>query len=390
MKDTQVCAVALWSATVPVSEKTAWIFLRITLSDGTEGWGEASAFGNELAVEGVIAALAAQIARDRPPVVAPVLALLSGRQSNPARDVVRTAVEAALFDALARRADLPLAVFLGGQARSEVRAYANLNRGILDRSPAGFARAASLVVAEEGYEAVKVAPFDAYLWDGDADPAALERGIARIAAVRDAVGPSVRLLVDCHGRFSPAAATTMIQEVAALHPFWIEEPLDSARSGADAQRSLRTVAHRLGIMIAGGEEIETMEDAQRLLVVGAHDVILPDLRQTGVRRGMAILELAVANGVMASLHNPAGPVLDALSRHVALAASSILILERQVRESPLYSAIGGSVALTAGCVGPGEGAGLGMAPDTSVLAAASGRAAAQVTFKGLAGAGPDA
>jgi galactonate dehydratase len=143
-------------------------------------------------------------------------------------------------------------------------------------------------------------------------------------------------------------------------------------------------------MIAGGEEIETLEEAQQLLALGAHDVILPDLRQTGVRRGMAILELAVANGVMASLHNPAGPVLDALSRHVALAVSSILIVERQVRESPLYSAIGGSVPLTEGYVGPGEGAGLGMVPDASAIVAASGRAASGMTFKGIAGAGPDA
>jgi galactonate dehydratase len=390
MSDARLQAVSLWSATVPVSEKTAWIFLRVSLSDGAEGWGEASFFGNELAVESVLSALSAQIARDRPPVIGEVLSLLSGRHANPARDVVRSAMEAALHDALARRAGVPLAVLLGGQARAEVNAYANLNRGILDRSPAGFARAASLVVAEEGYRAVKIAPFDGFLWDGDADPAALERGIARIAAVRDAVGPSVRLLVDCHGRFSPVAAKAMMQEVAALRPYWIEEPVDARRIDAEAQRSLRATAHRLETMIAGGEEIETLDDAQRLLASGAHDVILPDLRQTGIRRGMSILELAVANGVMASLHNPAGPVLDALSRHVALALSSILIVERQVRESPLYTAIGGHVPLAEGRVGAGEGAGFGMVPDASVIAAASGRAATGTTFRGIAGAGPDA
>lgn len=381
---------ALDSWIVPVSAKTAWIFLRLRLSDGSEGWGEASFFGYETAMQDLLARLARDIADRRPQVVGPTLDLLTGRNRNVVRDVLRNGIEVALHDALARRAGVPMATLLGGPNRASIRVYANINRGIADRSPAGFARAAMGVVAEEGYGAIKIAPFDGYVWDGAADRRGFEVGLARIVAVREAVGAGVDLLVDCHARFSPSGAIDLIRECAALNLFWIEEPVDPARISAADQRRIRASAQDHGTMIAGGEELETLEQTSHLLDRGAYDVILPDLRLSGLRRGMAMLELAVSRGVMASLHNPAGPVLDAASRHVALALGSCLLLERQVRESPLYTAIGGVVEPIDGAVGAGDGPGLGMLPDLAVIEAAAREAQSQISFVGMAGAGPDA
>ena len=88
-----------------------------------------------------------------------------------------------------------------------------------------------------------------------------------------------------------------------------------------------------------------MEGARDFLARGACDAILPDIRWTGIRTGMAMLELAAASGVGVSLHNPVGPVLDGISIQVAAALAGFLILERQVRESPLFDAVrGGSQA----------------------------------------------
>ena len=74
---------------------------------------------------------------------------------------------------------------------------------------------------------------------------------------------------------------------------------------------------------------------------GAYDAILPDLRWTGLRTGLSILELAAASGIEVSLHNPVGPILDLVSVQVAAALPSFLILERQVRESPLFEELRG-------------------------------------------------
>ena len=391
MADTSLRLVELSSRTVHVSVKTAWVFVRVALSDGTQGFGEASDFANTAAVEADLALLGSAVAEARPRPVGPVLDLLGGRTLTGARRAARSGVEAALFDALGRRAGVPMAALLGGPYRDEVPAYANINRGIADRSPEGFGARAREVVAEEGYAALKIAPFDGYLWDRSPEPALLEAGLARVAAVRDAVGPDVRILIDCHERFSPAMAAMVIRELAALDPFWIEDPVDVTRTGAREQRALRALAHRHGTRVAGGEGIATLDDARRLLGDGAYDVILPDLRTTGIRSGLSILELAVASGVEASLHNPAGPVHDAVSRHAAAAAPSFLILERQVRESPLYGALsGGGQAVSEGRVGLGTGSGLGLEFDWEAAGVVgAGPGGSRLGFSGVPGAGGD-
>ena len=387
--DTHLRLVQISRKTVHVSGKTAWIFVRAVLSDGTEGFGEASDFANTASVEADLDLLAAAVAETRPRPVGPALDLLGGRHVTVARRAARSGVEAALLDAMARRAGVPLAALLGGPYRDQVPAYANINRGIADRAPEGFAARAREVVAEEGYAALKIAPFDGYLWDRTPENALLEAGLERIAAVRDAVGPGVRILIDCHGRFSPATAAFVIHEVAPLDPFWIEDPVDPVRTGGREQRALRALAHRHGIRVAGGEGIETLGDARRILADGAYDVILPDLRTTGVRTGLAILDLAVASGVEASLHNPAGPLLDAVSRHAAAAAPSFLILERQVRESPLYDTLcGGGRQVSQGLVDLGTGPGLGLSVDWEAAGEPSATATERrLSFSGVPGAG---
>jgi galactonate dehydratase len=59
----------------------------------------------------------------------------------------------------------------------------------------------------EGFRAVKLAPFEPLVWEdglSDSNRAARVEGLARIAAVRDAVGAGVEVMVDAHWRFSPA------------------------------------------------------------------------------------------------------------------------------------------------------------------------------------------
>ena len=373
-----------------VSAKTTWAFLRLTLSNGAEGFGEVTDFGNEAALAAEAIALAARIATDRPAVMAGTLGLLAGRQVGQARDGLRSGLEQAMLDAMARSADMPLAVLLGGAWRDRVPAYANINRGIADRSPDGFAARAAAVVATEGYRAIKIAPFDGYRWNADPDPARLAAGLARVAAVRAAVGPAMRIMVDCHARFDAATARAVIDALAPHAPFWIEDPVDSRRTPPEDQRALRAAAHHHGIRIAGGEAITDHASAQDAFRIGGCDVILPDLRQTGIRRGMQILEVAVSQGIAASLHNPVGPVLDAVSRHVAAALPGFLILERQVRETPLFAAIAGADDMpdAEGMVGLGTGAGIGLVPDLSACTPTPPIAAGH--FVGMAGAGPDA
>ncbi len=362
--------VAIKGYCLPVSDKTVWIMLEAVLADGTSGFGEATAFGAEAAISGEIDRLAASIAANPIAPIGPALSRLSSAPVSQARRQVLIALEQALFDAVARHAGLPLSVLLGGPFSDRVPVYANINRGIADRSPDGFAAAAKAVCAQ-GYSSLKIAPFDGLHWNqGDiSDRKALfANGAARVHSVREAVGPGVDILVDCHFRFDPALARYALDALADASPYWIEDPVDCLVHDGEIQRSLRASAHRLGMRIAGGEHVRTLADARALFGIGGYDVILPDLRLTGLRRGMTILEVAASHGVAASLHNPVGPVLDAVSVQVALAVPNFLILERQVNETPLFDALrGGPAPLAGGALVAPDGQGLGFLIDRTEL-----------------------
>ncbi len=357
--------------TVPVSDKTVWILLELKFEGGPSGWGEATLSGAEEAVLAEIRHANTLLAGKT--LAGPAEALSALRTANAAqpRMIVMRAVEQALLDALARQSGLSLAALLGGPERRAIPVYANINRGIADRSPAGFAARAREVVTQEHYRAVKIAPFDGLNWsrcDHASGTRLLTAGIARIAAVKEAIGRDTALLVDCHSRLSPVMARTVLREAGDDGLYWLEEPLDEQAFDSHTARALRSFANDRGIRIAGGEQLASMESARDFLAHGACDAILPDIRWTGIRTGMAMLELAAASGVGVSLHNPVGPVLDGISIQVAAALPSLLILERQVRESPLFDAVrGGPQALVDGAITIDGAPGFGPEPDRAVL-----------------------
>ena len=124
---------------------------------------------------------------------------------------------------------------LGGEPQPSVPLYANINRGLFGtpRTPADFARAAERAV-REGFRAVKCAPFDE-MRPGD-DVGRARPGIRRVAAVRDAIGADVTLLVDCHSRFDVESAVVVAEELAGLGCGWFEEPVQPTKDPSGMAR----------------------------------------------------------------------------------------------------------------------------------------------------------
>lgn len=378
---------------VPVSAKTTWVLLELTLANGLAGWGEVTDFGNETAILAEVAAIDAALVAAPPASLGEALGLVAGRQVSPAGRIVRNGLEQAFLDAQAQQAGLSMATMLGGNFRGAVPVYANINRGVAaTRRSADFAEQARLALAD-GYRAIKIAPFDGVHWrttDGIAER--VERGVERVLAVREAIGTGIDLMVDCHSRLDPLLTTRVLDAVAPAAPYWLEDVLDPV-FGAAEQVALRRHAHRHGTRIAGGEEIGALPELLGFLELGGTDVVLPDLRLTGIRHGMAMCEVAAARGQLISLHNPVGPVLDAVSLQVAAAMPDFLVLERPVRESPLWQGLRGGAPLVADgqSVLP-QRPGLGIAIDAATLGtlAAAPTPPRPASFRGLPGAGPDA
>ena len=102
-----------------------------------------------------------------------------------------SSLDMALLDLEGQAQGQPIHALLGGAVRQHVPLYANINRRTVDRTPASFAASAVVAIAA-GYTSFKLAPFDeinqARCAEGDIGPA-LQHGLDRIWATREAIGP---------------------------------------------------------------------------------------------------------------------------------------------------------------------------------------------------------
>jgi len=151
-----------------------------------------------------------------------------------------------------------------------------------------------------------------------------------VAAMRDAVGADVDIMVDCHARPSPRMGHLF---AAALEPFglyWLEEPCWPERAGdiAAIQRSVKTP-------IATGERLVGVQGFRELLELGACSVLQPDITHCGgLTEARRIAALAEAYRVALAPHNPQGPVSTAASIELGLATPSYMICEAVTADVP--------------------------------------------------------
>ena len=359
-------------AAVTATSHTAWVFavlgdgegntttVELTFSDRSEQVVDALAGmvealrGTDVADEAQIEALVG-LTRHRLRADAVLAAAVSGLRSAVAQ------LEAA-------RSGMRLHRFLGAEANAAVELYANINRGLraTDRTPDSFERAAARAT-REGFGTFKCAPFD------EVSPAMApdrmlrqaELGLERVRAVRRAIGPEARLLVDCHSRFSAQVAPAVARELAALDVGWFEEPVQPTSAADD----LAAIARDVPMPVAGGESGYGVEFFDGLLDQRAVAVVMPDVKYCGgVAEAARAGRSAIGRGGGVSLHSPSGPISLLASGHATAAVDGALPLEHAVHEvdwradliEPAERIEGGRLLLP-------SAAGLGAALNTEVV-----------------------
>jgi mandelate racemase len=194
-------------------------------------------------------------------------------------------LDMAAWDALAKAADMPLAVFLGGSL-GPVPAY-NSN-GLWLTDVAALADEAAELVAEGGFRGLKLR----------LGREALADDLAAIDAVRAAVGDDIRLMVDFNQGLSFGDALHRCHALDDCGLYWLEEPIayDNLAGFARLARELRTP-------IQLGENFYGPRALSQALAMGCSDYVMPDLMRiggvTGWLRGAAI---AGAAGIDMSTH----------------------------------------------------------------------------------------
>lgn len=229
-----------------------------------------------------------------------------------------SAIDIAVWDARACEAGVPLYRLLGAE-RNRIEVYGS-GRATNTMTIEELIEGARQYLAE-GCRAIK-------LRVGTRPPA---EDLARVRAVREAVGDDVRIMVDCNERLDLPTALWLGERLGELGVYWLEEPLPSYYVEQYAELS-----RRLPIAIAAGEHLQTRYAFAEYLRQRAASVLMPDAPIVGgITEWLRVAAVAEAFGVPVSPH-----FLPELHIHCALAVPNCREVEHfplldQVLENPL-------------------------------------------------------
>lgn len=206
------------------------------------------------------------------------------------------AIDIALYDLKARRANLPLAKLLGSH-RDSVRTY-NTSGGFLS-SPIDEVVENASKSLENGIGGIKIKV-------GLPDRA---EDLERVRRVREHIGPDVPMMVDANQQWDRATAMRLGRKLEEYNLVWIEEPLDAYDFEGHAE-----LARALDTPIATGEMLASVGDHKQLIGARGCDTLQPDApRVGGITNFLRILALADEAGLDIAPH-------FAMEIHVHLAA----------------------------------------------------------------------
>ncbi len=278
------------------------MLVRVTDTDGVTGWGEApqvwqvtgeSLAGAEACVAGPLAAAVTRARRRRP------RRLLPRRRAAVAANAgAKAAVDVALHDLAARRRGVSLPVLLGA-ATHRLATDVTLAAG----DPGALAEGARARVAE-GFGVLKLK-----VGTDAADDA------ARVAAVRDTVGPDVAIRLDANQGWTPREAVRVVSalEDKGLDVELVEQPV----AAADLD-GLAWVTSRVGTPVMADESVYGLRDLVEVIRRRAADLVNVKLAKCGgLWTGRALLDLARAHGM--------GTVVGSMMEtHVGVGAAAAL------------------------------------------------------------------
>lgn len=230
-----------------------------------------------------------------------------------------SAVEMALWDILGKYLNVPVYQLLGGKVNDKVRIYVN-GWFAGAREPEEFAEKAKQAV-KRGVTAMKWDPFGkSYL---DISNEALDKALSCVAAVREAVGNKVDLLIEGHGRFNIPTGIKIAKELEQFKPMFFEEP-----TPPDSLEALKAVRDKSPVAISAGERLYTRWDYRRFFDIMPADYIQPDISHAGgIMELKKIAAEAECRYIPFAPHNPSGPVANAATLQLAANTPNFCILE---------------------------------------------------------------
>ncbi|MCA9101377.1 MAG: D-galactonate dehydratase [Planctomycetales bacterium] len=309
-----------------------WVFVKVvTDQPGLYGWGEATLEWHTRAVVGAVEDLAQLVVGEDPRRVEHLWQMMFRQHFWHGSGVVRATaiagIDVALWDILGKVASMPCSQLWGGPVRDSVRTYCHLGGGRLEDfyetavdDAARFADLARAAVAD-GYTAFKCMAVPPTMPIEGLKP--IRAAETCIAAIRDAVGDAVDVMVDCHARPSPAMG---LQFGKALDPYglyFFEEPC-----WPESVDGLAMINAAITTPVATGERVTHSTAFRELFARRACEICQLDITHCGgFTEARRIAALADAHRIALAPHNPQGPVSTAASLEFGFAQPGYIICE---------------------------------------------------------------
>ena len=302
--------------------RTNWVFVKVYTDEEVDGVGEATLEYKEKALLGAVEHIKEYLVGKNP-------LDIEKHWHTIYRDAywrggavlmsALSAVETALWDILGKSLNVPVYQLMGGRVNDKVRIYVN-GWFAGAKEPEEFGEKARIAV-QKGITAMKWDPFGkSYLDISNYD---LDKALRCVAAVREAVGDKVDLLIEGHGRFNIPTGIKIAKELEQFKPMFFEEPVPP-----DNLDALKAVRDKSPVAISAGERLYTRWDYKPMFDKMAADYIQPDISHAGgIMELKKIAAEAECRYIPFAPHNPSGPVANAATLQLAASCPNFCILE---------------------------------------------------------------
>ena len=307
----KIAAIETFDLTCPLERPFGWsqgwldqrstTLVKVTADDGLVGWGEGAAAG---LIDGLLAPLLiGQDPMDRAGLWEHMFhALYNGNNAVGLAGSALSALDIALWDLSGKATGLPVCALLGGKVRDKVAVYATGLYYTEGEFPNRLLDEARGYVAA-GFKGMKT----------KVGGLSIAADVARVRALRDAIGPDIHLMVDANEAYNATTAIRIGQQLADLDLVWFEEPVNA--QDLDAYLEVKAA---LPMAIAGGENLRTRYEFKPYLTRRAYDIVQPDIMHCGgITEMQRICAMANACGIQVNPHVWGSPVMIAATLHLA-------------------------------------------------------------------------
>jgi galactonate dehydratase len=300
--------------------KPRWLFLKMHTDEGIVGLGEPIVEGRALTVETAVREMERWLIGQDPHRIEHIWQTIYRSdfyRNGPVLTSALSGVEQALWDILGKSLGVPAHQLLGGRVRDKIRLYGWIHSVIGE----SYVNAIKRCVKDKSFTAYKMGPVPAMMMVET--PAAMEKIVNEVAAVREVIGKEIDLGIDFHGRPSPAVARRLCRMLEPYEPMFVEEPVLPGDTPA-----LKELSRCTTIPLATGERLFTRWGFQDIIEQEAVAVLQPDLSHAGgILEVRKIAAMAESRNIAVAPHCPLGPIALAASLQLAACTPNFLCQE---------------------------------------------------------------